>query len=465
LKSCDENLARRIDEEAVSRKDSFTAMSIADSISGDFPAISKNDLANSVEKVLSGNNDIFEIWKDGEHISFIPRTVFMKGAEFCSTPSDDELKAGIFIPGDFFRVFAHADIDVASFSLLHMNKGPAAGLLMPMVSAAVIDAKFPFSAKTIKPKRRGRTEVPAFSMKDFYGRSGFRKGDTLLFRVEDYDKGIFSFRLKTTSERRRPNILKKWCIRMEQAFLKIFDELGDAIGFREQMEEAFLADPDILRDPPASFEEFLRASCQVGIVHRAGDGILWNKIPEEETGEIPEEMLSISAGRTRALGDILDEIGLALLPEIVDSYMNDAMFRKLPLDAVYERLMKLAPGQFADEAQKLSFEIMMEENWERLEEKYNASADSARGVLRGRLLDTYDEMLRIILESEKAGTLLSSIPQEEFGKFSSFLSTLSDTIASLDDDGAEFGEKDAQDIEKLMSSFDEIREISRKLSK
>jgi hypothetical protein len=246
--------------------------------------------------------------------------------------------------------------------------------------------------------------------------------------------------------------------------LKIFDELGTFSKFRDQMEELFTNSPELLQNPPVSFDEFLKASVTIAPMacNNANTKILWNK-PDMSTdvdNKTEEELMSISTGRTASINDILEEIGLIILPDIIDSYMKDAMFKNISLEAVNARLMKFVPIPFADEAQRVTFEIMMEEKWEEISAIYNTDKDSVRGVFRNKLLDIYDYLLSTILEAEKKGILLTSISNQHFTKFSIFLSSLSSTLISLDDDYSDLDDKIVKKMEDIFSEFEIIKTIS-----
>ncbi len=464
MKKHEEKLERRINEEAISRDQSFSTKDIVESIEKDFPGHSKNFLFDFVESTLSLNDDIFIFYDNNALISsFSFKSVFMKKAEFCSTPSENDLQKGIFIPGDFFKTFIKENKDISELKLLYLNKEQAIKIVETQVSVLEYEEKFPFTMRAQR-KSREKLKAIAFWVKDFYVSTEFTRGDSILFRVEDYNEGILSFRKKSASERRNPPAIKKWCITAEQTFLKIFDELGTFSKFRDQMEELFTNSPELLQNPPVSFDEFLKASVTIAPMacNNANTKILWNK-PDMSTdvdNKTEEELMSISTGRTASINDILEEIGLIILPDIIDSYMKDAMFKNISLEAVNARLMKFVPIPFADEAQRVTFEIMMEEKWEEISAIYNTDKDSVRGVFRNKLLDIYDYLLSTILEAEKKGILLTSISNQHFTKFSIFLSSLSSTLISLDDDYSDLDDKIVKKMEDIFSEFEIIKTIS-----
>ncbi len=466
MKKYDAKLVRRINEEALSRKESFSTASLVGKLESEFPSFSKDFLSDCVEQTLSLNDDIFVSY--GEHMGishFSPKAVFMKGAEFCSTPSGTEIRKGFFVPGDVFSVFIPEGKDIQKVKLLYLNKGIELKSCPKKLSLAEFKSKFPFSS-AISPKGKN-TEISAFEMKDFYSKTGFEDGDTILFRVEDYDNMILSFRRKSAVERRDTRAIKKWCQKMENSMVKILEELGDFVGFREQIEEIFLSEPDLLKNPPISFEEFLKASNSVSLVKHDGKNILWsNRVDQDESADaVDEGMISISKGATGLMGDILEDIGLTILPDLIDSYIRDALFSRLSLSSVNERLTAFAANPFADEAQRISFEMMMEDRWEQISESYQFNVDSVKGVFRRKLLDIYDSILSFVLDIEKKGILLSNVPEGDFKKFSFFLANLSDTIISLDEDGSEMNKDKIDKIEEIFKSFEEIRKFTEEFEK
>ncbi|HPN85310.1 MAG TPA: hypothetical protein PK821_08255, partial [Victivallales bacterium] len=124
-----------------------------------------------------------------------------------------------------------------------------------------------------------------------------------------------------------------------------------------------------------------------------------------------------------------------------------------------------AANPFADEAQRISFEMMMEDRWEQISESYQFNVDSVKGVFRRKLLDIYDSILSFVLDIEKKGILLSNVPEGDFKKFSFFLANLSDTIISLDEDGSEMNKDKIDKIEEIFKSFEEIRKFTEEFEK
>ncbi|HRU02150.1 MAG TPA: hypothetical protein P5239_10665, partial [Victivallales bacterium] len=362
------------------------------------PSINNKEQAEIIENFFSylkKSDDIlaFPAYDSGEFI-YTSVTSLMKDAEFCSKPTEEELNCGIFIIGDIFGVFANEKISAENYKLI-IDKERAIIKNATQISLPkkILQSKFPFTYLTKEKKQLKK--IYSFSMKSFYEKNLLDKGDTLLFKVEDYDKGIFGVEVLKSIDRVNFQLNRKWITELEEALYWIVFEASNHLNYKDQLLLAFAQNKNLLKNPTLGIEEFIKTTNELQLISCADNSKIFalNDIYNQKSNSLPDDIISISKGQTKNLDLIFEDIRLYMDSKLLKSYMYDAIFNSKNLDSVYERILALAGEPFADEAQKIYFEIMMEEIWEEVSD-LKLTFDNNINNIRSRLLSINDHIIK-----------------------------------------------------------------------
>jgi hypothetical protein len=438
----------------------------------------KLDLGETVpeiEELLAGDENLLETTVEGElRETYISRGKFYGNAEFCISPTQDEIDRGILFPGHRFCPFLNQEIlpfkavlkpeDSESELKVKVFKDFKIKELEPyhsllgkelMISYFILNDQANADAFDSEKGKDTKLKMKVFDMKDFYRKHSFKLGDALLVGIENYDKGVFRFSILPGSEKQSHfTDIQVWVARLEDALMNVFDKFGPAIDIPSQLEQALIDNPNLLESVFISFGEFIKITQRICIKpFGLKSTVLWRneENPADSLGLNPE--FTISAGSVESLEKILVEMGVGLTPHDIEAFMRDELYHgRKSLEAVSERCFSGRELVFRDDAQHIAFDNFMDELWEEVIEDYSRFTDEVHGKLREKALALLGEQIAFKLSLDRMKLDPEQIPKEEMLAFSDISDVLSQLLDILNNAGNNIG---ADEAGKMMEMLDE----------
>ncbi len=424
-------------------------------------------LAERIERLLEADDTLFEA-----DCVYTGRGEYFTGAEFLITPDDLEIEEGILFPGHRFVPFVDAEVFPSEVKLLTGKtaaavrpfEGPLAELFpyhMLMGSEQVFDyfiAENPGNGR-LADQARGtdRITLNIFDLKAFYAEHDFSSGDALLCRVDDYAGGVVSCKY-LPGDKRTAASRKKFCAALEKAVLLTVDRFDKYFDIPEQLRWSFfLGGKALLAKPAASLDEFIRTAAGIEINFDAGHTVLARRAAETaEDGagiEIPEGV-GVSRGETADLEEMLCEIGLALTPIEIDSYILDCCYcRELDFESFYARCFGREELGFRDEAQQAVFLNYVEERFEYLTESYDRHSDEPKGEVRGAILEILDAKNLFLSELKRNPDALEKIDSEQLRRLAEISLYLDNLLELVNSPAHTFDEGEAEAMSETIGDL------------
>ncbi len=452
----------------------FTAENAAEAIAEELKLDAK-EIVPEIEKLLAGDDTLLETTAEGElREIYISRGKFYENAEFCISPTQDEIERGILFPGHRFcpflnheilpfkallkpedseselKVKVFKDFKIKDLELYHSLLGKEL-----MISYFILNDKTNADAFDSMKEHDAKLKMKVFDMKDFYRKHSFKLGDALLVGIENYDEGIFRFSILPGSEKQiHFTDIQIWVARLEDALMNVFDKFGPAIDIPSQLEQALIGDPNLLESVFISFGEFIKITRKICIKpFGLKETVLWRneENPADSLGLNPE--FTISTGSVESLEKILMDMKVALTPHDVEAFMRDELYHgRKSLEAVSERCFSERELVFRDEAQHVAFDNFMDELWEEVIEDYDRATDEVHGKLRAKALSLMEDQVAFMLSLDKMKLEPEQIPKEEMIAFSDISDVLSQLLDILNNAGNNIG---ADEAGKMMEMLDE----------
>ncbi|MFZ2657460.1 MAG: hypothetical protein WAX69_21170, partial [Victivallales bacterium] len=152
------------------------------------------EIIPEVEKFLASDNSLLDVTCEGElRESYIPRRKFFDKAEFCISPTQDEIDKGILFPGHRFVPFLNPDIPPFDAVLKSVESGAEFKLktfkdyskdaLEPYHSLLGVDLTLRYfvlndndNSKAIGEDRskKAKLKMKVFDLKEFYKKHSFK---------------------------------------------------------------------------------------------------------------------------------------------------------------------------------------------------------------------------------------------------------------------------------------------------
>jgi hypothetical protein len=344
--------------------------------------------------------------------TFAPRHIFFRKARFMISPTDDEVKAKILIPGHRFipfcslltnprdcvlrlpdgtelprRTVGKKVRDILIYYSLYGRESLPAMLAAdrPENAEALRGADFPDAA----------VQVTVFDFAPAFDRWKFVFGDGVLLVVEDWIRGVFT--IDHVKKKKRLELMKDsedWIRGLEKGFSKTFDDLGLNFPLEEQVAYAyFYAGKRVLKNPPLHLGGFIDSSPRVNFVDYGAETRLWHDT------HIDPSMLKIPdpiepSGATGSMDAIFHDLGISLSTVEVEAYMRDELFhRREDAEGVLQRIFAGRAAEFYSEEQLGDFVTYFEKLWNRVRRSYNFFSDQHTGKVRSRILAILDRHL------------------------------------------------------------------------
>lgn len=455
-------------EAEVSFKLEDIVKSVSETLAADESDIS--DIKQEVESLLKEYHLFFDVDKR----RYITQSAFFEKAQFCVTPSEYEISNGFLVPGHRFAPFtcesvfpSEVEINLTGESKPIATRDEkcaihdAASLHTLLGSEEMFHYFIADHQENHKIIAAGNPEadllLTVFDLKKFYEDNSFTAGDAIIFTVEDWDNGIFSFKYKSKAER-LDDAKSKWAESFEKALGYVFEDKGYYTTIPQQLALAFfIARDDIFDNPAMSIDEFVAESGNIEIIMVGGQTVLWSRDEpvetESEDSYIPDQGVMVSQGEIDSIDALLKDIGCGITPVELDSLMYNELFQGgESLEPVIDRVLYFKDGSFSDDAQEAIFLNYLEERWEELLEVYRRDSDQDKGVVRRRILQFLDERLRFFLE---LGDAKDKIQVELNEALDNSVENLCNILALLNSDQL-IG--DQEEFDKVMEGVEQLGE-------
>ncbi len=411
-----------------------------------------------------------------ENESYFPKNGYFKKVEFCAVPSRFEIKEGILFPGHRFAPFCEENIFQSEVVLIDASTGKPvkmreiscefrdAGQYHTLLgSEQMMDffiADHPGNSKVVScGNYSGTITLAVADMKKFYKSSSFSEGDALLFVVEDWRTGKFSFE-RISAEKRGKDAKIDWIRRLEDALEKVFDEHSNYIEIPDQLANAFWNDRSLLSSPAGSIDEFISLADKVQITVIGSQTVLTGvKEFESDDVEAPQDVM-ISESATDSLEEILKDIGSPLKPIEIESFMLDELYNAgESFDAFFERCFDSASGlAFADDAQEAAFMNFLEDLWEMRLERYNRFGDDRKGIVRAAILGVISERVNWLNDLKDRTVDVKSVSKDKMKSLAEGALRLCTLLEMLNSENYDIADEEMDDIEEAIEKISELQD-------
>ncbi|MDR1625395.1 MAG: plasmid pRiA4b ORF-3 family protein [Spirochaetia bacterium] len=433
--------------------------------------------------------------------AFKPRHLFFRGARFIVSPTEEETKNRILIPGHRFMPFCGpltfpwdcvllaGDVPVPQktarrttasllvyYTLLGqenlpkllMEDDPANEKILRVDGLPLGEKVLPFrSDEDERIFDAAEFSVRVFDFAALFREWGFSFGDGLVLEVKDWTRGIFS--VEHLAKKRRRELMERsaeWIAKLEKGFLKTFDDLGLDFPIAEQVAYAYYyAGVQILKDPPLHLGGFIDSSAKVNIVAVGLENRLWyeNRIDAAALGiDGPQ---AAPTGASGSLDAIFQDLHVALTETEVEAYMRDELFqRKENPDAVLERIFQDRAISFFSDDQMNDFNRYFKKLWNRVKKNYNYFADQLPGKVRARILDLFDRhyVWMQTLETYEMGE--QDLAMQEITSLTQAVEFLEETLGLLNQKSVGREEEIQESLELLPQIEELIEELHMEIT-
>ncbi len=426
----------------------------------------------TIKDFLDMNDCVFCL----ENNLYITRAGAFTGMFFSFEPTQQELDQELFTPGDRCMPFVDDEMYVSSLKFEYNGKYlpkkifntdcNLARELFTFYGDEYVSQYVGTDPANENEEIGGATyELPpklkltGFSLKKIISDTGFRKGDRLLCRVRDWDKGIIEVFPQINHNKNLFIICgensdrQRWNSLLEKALLDCFDKMGPCKTIEQQLSYAFYDNRSRLCNSDCgSIHEFLKSSTKVAMELYGVETRLWRK---------GENVPVVGKWNNGAFsGDGEEDCTPFITPEfVIDCLIKDQLFEKVDdVNLIIQKAVHNSMMLSEEEEKFLTLQIMSRNAI--LRKHYNWFADFAWGDIRHKALGLYSRVEELVLEVDGVGSQLEQFPQQELAVLAQLYSHIS-RILELLASGAECEDEEKNalkmSLEGMEYSFDDIR--------
>ncbi len=364
--------------------------------------------------------------------SFTPRHIFFKRAEFMISPTAEETRAAVLVPGHRFIPFLSPLVRPWECVLQPADKTKVPQRWMEWKVRNLLTYHSLYGQETLShlltedrkenAERIDRdafldstVEVTVYDFSALFREWKFSFGDGLLLRVRDWVQGVYT--VEPVKKKIRAELMKEsgdWLRRLEKGFSKTFDDLGLSFPLEEQVAYGyFYAGKQALKSPPLHLGGFIDSCRTVHIVDYGVETRLWHESRLDPSAlRIPDSVEPM--GATGSLDAIFQDMGISLSKVEVEAFMRDELFhRREEMDGVIRRIFAGRPAEFHSPEQLGDFDTYLQKLWERVKRSYNFFADQAAGEARSRILAILERQLEWLRSMDRRRVPLEILPVQE----------------------------------------------------
>ena len=362
---------------------------------------------------------LFEDERDPIHSCFMPRHCFFKGAEFRVIPLREEVEGGFLVPGHRFVPFIARNMFPASATLklpdgsavttrIESFSGKMAIKFMlfygefGMISYLINDDKS--NADAFAPPYEKLVNMTVFDMQAFFKQSGFKSGDSLMLRVEDWRQGVFSVRHIPVDKRSVDFAgAHEWvdALRDRLDELRFDDDYGHDC-YEQAARMFWLAEvnkdlPSIISNPPLALSGFFNMQKDLSVQTIGQIGFFW---PDDEPVEnrLKDLMDSDDIEPETELDGFFQLLGLSMDSDDAEAYMCDALARgENDPDAILAHVISGRSLFFPTKEDENEFNLLWGELWDEVCGRYDPEKDVHK-EMRSVFIDLNDQCLQVLRE-------------------------------------------------------------------
>ena len=450
----------------------------------------KDRIVRDVELILESRQDLF--FKAHTHNAICwNRAPFFRGAQIKILPSKLEIKDGVLLYGARFAPFCSDELFADEYQLSVKGTGKTLPVVSytaqlgqiartfmllgrsVMLDCIVAESSENYEAlKHASSPEKAMVTVSAFDLSAFYKKNNFSEGDAIIATVENWRNGVFSLEFRSKDDLPEKMALDLYLTNFEEAIIQTCEDYGEYLEIPDQIAHAYLcaftAGHDLRKKPYLSLDEYPSMMRDVAIRRDDADWVLvpldelatagesGNDDPEHghehgecdcheghahssgtgKTGDLRPEDFSASAGKLDSVDSILEEVNAPLShTEIYAMIVDDIANGQDSFETFYKKLQDIMGVKFIDDAQEVTFQNFIEDNWEEAFEHFNPVIEEPKTPLRTRLLELNDQRIecsRSLLERYHA----KEIPAHTVHKMKSFHARILNTLRLLNADSA-----------------------------
>lgn len=429
------------------------------------------DLTDAVRVTISELLRESHVFYSHDDVHFIHIGYFFESAEFCITPTANEIKQGLLVPGHRFVPFLSKKhypflIRISDDEGRRLRYRQVEWLVadaMPYISMFGIRNAFQYCISDSDRNAQIASKDPfdqiilltVFDMQAFYDRHHFQHGDSIIVKVLDWKTGEYTIRYRSRAEEEaHAQELNLWSHQLEEELICVFEMQGAVTDVHDQLETAFFnANGKLTHQAGVSISSLIEHSERIQLT--AMDGgyvILWYKDMQPEiTFEYNDPTHTIRSGRIDSIDGILTDLGISLSEQEVEALIRDELFHgNGQYDHVVERIFcTRSENPFANMDQSVAFSRLLRTMWEQLQKKYNPYEDLVAGTLRGRMLLLKDRMRKLLRRIDKLSSKPNDIEPATMMQYADFMTSVRTLIEDLND-SQEMTIEDAEEMDRLI---------------
>lgn len=361
---------------------------------------------------------------------YLPYTY--KGAKFCVKPTEDEIDRGILIPGHRFLPFINIEFTPSEPAVFEDHKQmpvkieeisieelkPAISYYpMPMADYLIDDG----NNKEVYSDYSDDDLVflDVYDLTSFYKKHKFKYGDSIIFELKDYSKGVLNISYKSAEEHLADmGTILRWVALLEEGLEVSLDAFLFMAFSDDQLNFAYLAAHEfLLKNPVIDIPGFLQLSKNIHLIYLNENAIFASEAQEElMTNDYPDfdllmdhvnQVSQMDPDELDTIDEILKFIGHDLIEDEVKAYMYDELYRKgNSFETVWNRCFEDGTSAFSEfSCLEDNLRILMKNLWKSIKSDYKLEKDKLKGPLREECLKIKDShntwLKKIIANNEK----------------------------------------------------------------
>ena len=464
----------------------FFTNEITDTLWSDSGYDISTDAYNAIEDWLDDSSEFVAIYDDkiaDDRWYHLP--TYFDGIEFCVKPTEEEIAAGILYPGHRFMPFINSEIHASEAILLNgAQQISTFAVTKPMNELILYHAilgehgmlEYFFedhedNITAIEMGKMPEFTVTVMDMKDFYRKHNFTCGDTILMKVEDFNKGLLSlsYHAAVDEDAAYKGKVLKWSALFAQGLAKTIADNDAEMLMSEQLAAALVLNADfLLKNPVLHIGGFLALSKEYSLKPVNGYVLFWDADSEPELDDDFEmdfdELESImdndmgTPPDTNSLDGILRYMGFDFSQDEVEAYTRDELFHGgTSYENVVQRCLDDRVAAFPEyEVYTDALNRHFSTIWDEISASYNRFADGNNGKIRAKALQIKDRQTTWMRNLSNIVTDISQLPESfiELAKSSGYLSQI---LVMLNDCDT-LSPKEYKQLEVTLDAFETMSE-------
>jgi hypothetical protein len=324
----------------------------------------------------------------------------------------------------------------------------------------MIDYIFQNNSKNIDALFDSQVEEMDFSisvmnMKKFYAENDFQLGDSILMRVDDFDKAEISIRYQSSTEmEEKRGEIPKWCALFSDGLEVAIDENGPDLTIHEEIAIALLCNADyLLKNPVIHIGGFLALSSKFTLSEIDGEGIIWfaDEAPPRSGDEMDlDDLMDLmeeartTPPDTDSMDGILKYMGFDFIELEIEAYMRDELFNGgNSSEKVWNRCFDERIDDLPELLEyKQPLQKLFNRMWKSVSDSYDHRADKIRGNIRERFLQIKDQQTEWMRGLDEMVNDPRMLDNDDFMELAQMSNTVTQILLSLNNGDYDISKKE-----------------------